>query len=197
LLGNYYFQADAPPQKYMRDFVMKRLGSAVDHHAMILEVGPGNHPIFSFDEYGNWYAVDKFYDGSGILFGTRSWARNAYPGDRIYTGGWENLSSIRELKPHRNGFDLIVASHSYEHVFKPIQSLIEAGIMLKPGGYIFLFVPDGFSDDPSSRREPSHTLYLVPEMIEEFFWYSGQFTKPEIGVFRPNADYYVVAQKKK
>ena len=67
--------------------------------------------------------------------------------------------------------------------------------MLKNGGYIVLFVPDGFSDDPSARNEMTHTLYLVPEMINEFFLYSNVFAKPTIETFRPNADYFIIAQK--
>jgi SAM-dependent methyltransferase len=63
-------------------------------------------------------------------------------------------------------FDLLVASHSYEHVFKPIQSLIEAAKMLRSGGVLVLFVPDGFSDEPAARNEPTHTLYIVPDMIK-------------------------------
>ncbi len=194
-IGYYYFEENVPPHVYMRDLIKERIGDKLNHKSYILEIGPGENPIFPFPEYENWYGIDKNYDGNIIRFNNHLWAYKKYPSKRIFEGSWENISQIRQLESFHNKFDFVVASHSYEHVSKPIQSLIEASIMLKSGGYIILFVPDGFSDDPNSRNEMTHTLFLVPDMIEEFFIYSKKYKKPIIQSFRPNADYFVIAQK--
>jgi SAM-dependent methyltransferase len=195
-IGCYYFEADVPPHKYMRDLIKRKIGDNLSTESLILEIGPGDNPIFPFSDFINWYGVDQNYNGNEINFNGNRWASEKYPSDRIFNGDWENISKIEGLKQFHNKYDLVVASHSYEHVIKPIQSLIEASIMLKPGGYLILFVPDGFSDDPSARDEMTHTIYLVPDMINEFFSYSGKFTDPIIETFRPNADYFIMARKK-
>jgi hypothetical protein len=58
-----------------------------------------------------------------------------------------------------------------------------------------MFVPDGFSDDPASRCEMTHTLFLVPQMIEEFFACAGGFQDLKIASFRPNYDLVVSAAR--
>ena len=153
------------------------------------------------------------------------WENPNYALARIIRGEWENLSSvIRGVKPCGASlfvepaslrvagssslaaikkepgllgtFDLVVASHTYEHVFKPIQCLKEAALCLKKGGIIALFVPNGYSDDPAFRTEITHTLFLVPDMIREFFDYSDSFTDVMIENFRPNFDVFISAVKK-
>ena len=66
--------------------------------------------------------------------------------------------------------------------------------MLKDMGILVLFVPDGFSDDPNTK-DPTHTLYVVPGMMEEFFEYAGGFRDITIEKFRPNADLVITAIK--
>ncbi|MGN1154119.1 MAG: methyltransferase domain-containing protein [Candidatus Gastranaerophilaceae bacterium] len=192
-LGMYYFEADADPQKYMADYIKNN--TSIDNLSTILEIGPGNHPIFDFQEYVNWYGTDiNYLDTNQIDFNGRLWANNKYPTDKMFNYGWENLSEIK--KQYNDKFDFIVSSHSYEHVFEPIKSLIEASKILKDDGSIVLFVPDGFSDEPAARGEMTHTLYLVPKMIEEFFMYAGAFYDLKIETFRPNYDYVIVAKKR-
>jgi len=194
IIGNYIFKENAHPQKYMRELVLKK-HPLIDVNSNILEVGPGNSPIFDYSEYKNWFAVDKFYQKDRINFRDLTWAVDLYPSDKICQGAWENLyDSVSENT--KKEFDLIISSHSFEHCFKPISSLIEASKLLKKDGLIVLFVPDGFSDHPSARDEMTHTLYLVPEMITEFFQYADVFYDLEIKSFRPNIDYIITAKKK-
>lgn len=192
-LGMYFFEANADPQKYMAEYIIKN--TKIDEKSKILEVGPGSCPVFDFKDYKNWFGIDKNYlESNSIDFNGHNWARNKYPEDKIFKYSWENISEIK--KKNLNDFDIVVASHSYEHVFEPIKSLLEAADVLKKDGYLILFVPDGFSDEPAARMEMTHTLYLVPKMIEEIFYYSKAFHNLKIESFRPNYDYVIVAQKK-
>ena len=67
--------------------------------------------------------------------------------------------------------------------------------MLRPGGVLAMFVPSGLSDDPVNRSEHTHTLYVVPEMMQEFFGYAGGFRNVAVEWFRPNCDYLVSAER--
>ena len=178
----------------MREFIMSKFPT-INNDSFILEIGPGRSPVFPITDYKNWYAVDKYYQDNKINFRSLNWAINQYPEDRICAGSWETLSDSIKALNKSNEYDLIVSSHSYEHCFKPIASLIEASKVLKKGGILALFVPDGFSDHSSARNEMTHTLYLVPEMIEEFFKYAGVFHELEVVSFRPNADFAIIAKK--
>ena len=42
----------------------------------------------------------------------------------------------------------------------------------------------------------THTLYLVPQMIKEFFEYSNVFYDLNVETFRPNYDYVITAKKR-
>lgn len=195
-LGLYYFEANVSPQKYMKEYIKNKF-SDISFESYILEVGPGEYPIFDFKEYCNWYAADKNFNNGIISFKDFSWAEGKYPKNKIINAGWENISEEfrgNGLESLKGKFDCVVASHSYEHTFKPIKSLIEAGKMLKSSGAIILFVPDAYTDDINTK-DPTHTLYIVPEMIKEFFHYAGCFKDIEVRSFRPNADLVITAIK--
>jgi len=193
MLGLYYFEEKSPPQKYMRDFILKKFPQ-INTSSHILEVGPGENPLFPPEEYKNWYGVDKYFENGVIKFKDLNWAENKYPQERIFSGTFEDLNKIFEPNGLSGRFDLVVGSHSYEHVFKPIESLKQANKVLKPGGVICLFAPNAFSDDPNTK-DLTHTLYIVPEMMEEFFHYAGGFKEIKIEPFRPNADLVITAIK--
>lgn len=190
-LGSYFFEADVPPQKYMREYILKKF-SSIKNDSCILEVGPGEFPVFDFKDFSNWYGVDKFFSGGSIEFRCKGWAKNKYPIEKIKQAEYENLSD--EMKNMVEKFDLVVGSHSYEHTLKPILSLRESFKMLKKGGILVLFVPDGFSDDINSK-DPTHTLYINKDMMIEFFEAAGGFENIEIKTFRPNADLVISAIK--
>ena len=170
MLGLYYFEKNVPPHRYMREYILKKFPQ-INTDSNILEVGPGENPIFPIDKFINWYAVDKYYKNGVIKFKDLNWAKNKYPTERIFSGAFEDLKQIFEPKGLSGKFDIIVASHSYEHVFKPIESLKQAKKMLVREGILCLFVPDAFTDDPNTK-DPTHTLYIIPEMMEEFFHYA-------------------------
>lgn len=192
-LGLYYFQADTPPQKFMRQYILEN-NPNINPATKILEIGPGDQPIFPWTTYQNWYAVDRYLQNGVINFKENHWAENKYPTDRIATGSFENLSEIAILKKYLNDFDLVVASHSYEHTPQPLKALHEVAKMLKSGGKIIFFVPNGYSDDLNTK-DPTHTIYLNPEMIQEFFAAAGGFQAVTVQDYRPNADLVITAIK--
>jgi SAM-dependent methyltransferase len=193
LLGNYYFKANTPPQSFMRERITKAFPQ-ITNDSLILEVGPGDLPLFPPKEYRNWTGCDPFWDGEAIHFRQMNWAKGRYPQGKMRCGSWENLS---ETYPNLVGkIDIVAGSHSFEHSSRPISALREAARMLKHGGILALFVPDGFSEDPSNQ-DPTHTIYVVPGMLEEFFSCVGGFEQIQIEPFRPNADLFVSAIRKR
>jgi len=193
LLGLYYFQANTPPQKFMLNFILDD-NPQINNNSKILEVGPGDNPIFLFKDYPNWIGVDKYFFNNSIEFKENNWAINKYPKDKIFNGSFENLSEIFPLSDLVGQFDLIVGSHSYEHAIQPIKALKQTGKMLKSNGKLIIFVPIGYSDDINTK-DPTHTVYINPLMITEFFEAAGGFTDIKIKDYRPNADYFISATK--
>lgn len=194
-LGMYYYKENADPQPFMFEYI-KKLVPIFKYDYNIAEIGPGKCPIIADKSFTNWIGIDYNYKDGKIDFNGRIWDIGNYPTTKVYKGTWENCSSIPELKDKIGKFDFVIGSHSFEHVFEPIKSLNSAAELLKQEGYIVLFVPDGFSDEPAARNEMTHTLYLVPDMIKEFFKYSDKYKNLKIESFRPNYDYVITAQKK-
>jgi SAM-dependent methyltransferase len=191
-LGLYFFAASLPPQKFMAEHIQREFPE-INANSKILEIGPGQVPIFNYQNYPNWLGVDKFFRDGQIDFKAQAWAKNKYPSGKIINASFENLSTAIDSN-WLGSFDLVVSSHAYEHTLKPIQALREMAKMLKVGGLLVLFVPDGFSDDPLAK-DPTHTLYINPAMMQEFFAASAGFTDIEIKSFRPNADLIISARK--
>ena len=58
-----------------------------------------------------------------------------------------------EVIPLRNSsVDVAVCNHSLEHFEKPQPALLELNRVIKPGGYLWVAVPDGFSFDDGLYR---------------------------------------------
>ncbi len=191
LLGNYFFSPNTGPWEFMREEIHYRIRN-LSTASVILEVGPGEHPVFPPELYPNWHMCDPNYDGASINFKQFSWASQKYLPERSSTASWDTMADI--LITLHGQCDLVFGCHSYEHTFKPITALRQAHRLLRPGGWLAMFVPDGFSEDPN-LHDPTHTLYIVPGMMEDFFAAAGGFTPPIIEPFRPNADLLILAQK--
>lgn len=190
LIGGYYFEETIPPQKFMNYYIKDKF-KELNYDSKILEIGPGEYPLFDFNKYNNWVAVDPNYYDNKIQFEHREWAVGKYPTDKIIRCDWSKLSE----QLSENSFDFVVSSHVFEHVFKPITCLKEAYKVLKPNGKLVMFVPDGYMCDFNLRLEVTHMLYLVPDMIEEFFYYAGGFKDITVEQFRPDYDIVITATK--
>lgn len=190
-MGAYYFEAEAGPQKYMQKYILDHIPT-ITPKSIILEVGPGNLPIFYEKDFPNWYGIDRNNRNGIIYFSGKEWG-GFY--SHLYTGGWENIASVVDAEIEMKKFNLVCGSHSFEHCFKPVTALKESGNVLEKGGYLVLFVPDGFSTW-QGNYDKTHTLYMVPDMIEEFFYYAECFELEKCEQFRPNMDLVVIARKK-
>lgn len=195
-IGSYVFEKKSPPQKYMANYITRKFTS-INYDTKILEIGPGDNPLFDEKKYSNWIGLDKGYQmtnlGSTIMFHNYIWGRGKY--DKLYEGSWESISEDCHKIGYKDKFDLVCGSHSFEHCMKPISALRESAKVLKKGGILVLFVPDGYSLNPANK-DYTHTIYLTPPMIDEFFNIADCYENVEVEVFRPNLDYVITAIKK-
>jgi len=190
IVGGYYFEEKTPPQKYM-NYYIKNNFPGLTKDSYILEVGPGDYALFDHNKYPNWVAIDKNYEDGKINFEHREWGIDKYPKDRMISSNWSEVSKHFD----NNKFDFVVSSHTFEHVEKPITVLKETFKVLKPNGYLIMFVPDGYMCDYNLRLEVTHTLYLTKDMINEFFKYAEGFADINTGTFRPDYDIVISARK--
>lgn len=189
-MGAYYFEKNADPQKYMKKYILEKIPS-IDAQSCILEMGPGNLPLFAENEYINWRGID-YNNKEGIIeFSGKNWG-GFY--QHIFTGGWDNISEVVQAEIDLKKYDLVCGSHSFEHCFKPITALREVTKVLKPGGHLAIFVPDGFSTW-EGNYDRTHTLYMVPDMVEDFINSAGGLELLICEQFRINMDLVVIAQK--
>ena len=191
-MGAFVYGKGIDPQPYMKQALVNRFPELKDKESYILEVGPGNLPIFDESEYRNWYGVDINYNNGVINFNEQLWGKNKYT--KIYTGGWENLSEVVLDRISNIRFDLVCGSHSYEHNHKPVKALKESANVLKTGGILALFVPDGYSTW-FGNYDRTHSMYLTSEMIEDLFDAVGCFEEVNCEQFRPNMDLIITAKR--
>jgi len=88
--------------------------------------------------------------------------------DKLFNERWNH---INELEKITDKFDLIYGSHSLEHV-QNIQSFkSEARRILKPGGYIFLEVPNGNCSSNGAQLNKvdiPHTYYFEKNFFNDW-----------------------------
>ncbi len=191
-MGAYYFEENENPQKYMREYILRNFEN-INNNSKIMEVGPGDNPLFLEEDYSHWHACDINYSNGEIHFSNNEWAKGKYI--NIFNGGWENLSEVCKKNNIRCDFDVVCGSHSFEHSYKPITALKEAGKILKSQGILVLFVPDGNSTW-EGNYDQTHAIYMVPEMVTEFFEYADCFEDITCEQFRVNMDLVITAKKK-
>jgi len=89
-------------------------------------------------------------DGIGVEIGA---FKNPVPGikpfyvDRCATYAYEStnaefICAAHDLPFHSHSLDYVVSSHVLEHLANPVRALLEWHRVLKPGGIIYLVVPD-------------------------------------------------------
>jgi hypothetical protein len=127
LMGAYTFGTGVEPHSFMREYILKAL-PGINNQSKIMEVGPGNCPLFSEDEYPNWYGCDVNYNEGHIDFSGKIWGKGLYK--KIYNGSWDNLASVCKSHDILPEFALVCGCHSFEHTYKPVSALQETAQIL-------------------------------------------------------------------
>lgn len=81
-------------------------------------------------------------------------------------------------------FDLVVLNHTLEHMDKPDEVLIKICRILKPGGYVYVDVPNFGS--LASKLLGKKWPYLLPEE------HKSQFTRKSLAILLERADFKIV-----
>ncbi len=161
--------------------------------ASILEIGALDSPTYGSDE-----GRVKFADfASRESLSSRSKANPRYEFDRLVPVDYviPDTSCFKTI-PER--FDLIIANHVVEHVPDVIGWLHELGLLLRPGGLLFLSVPDRRYTFDIARRE-SNFIDLVrrhrarqskPEFADilDHFWHHKDVSTADLWAGGQNYD---------
>jgi len=117
------------------------------------------------------FSKDTVWHKSGSLY-------NYHPGKngKVFIGEGTNLQEIEN-----NSYDIILSSHSLEHMANPLQGVKEWLRVLKPKGYIILVLPDKNNTfdhkrdvtkfevlkDKFDRQVGENDLSCLPEILEK------------------------------
>ena len=154
---------DRKSEKPIKDFVRKirynlfgslpflgrrrNMGETAKAHARRLREG-------FFDKYCQGYGLDIGYGGDPVVENVRGW--DFEHGDAHYLKGLDDES-----------FDFVYASHLLEHLPDTETALTHWWRVLKPGGYLLLFVPhrDLYEKKQTlpSRFNDDHAHFFMPE----------------------------------
>jgi hypothetical protein len=167
LLGEGFLEKGMAAEEFMHQRIAERFPQ-IGCAAAILEIGGGARPIFA------------------------ATGRPGYAAARLPARGWDELGEIEKQQP--GSFDMVAANHSFQTCFDPIRALRQAARLLKPGGILTLFVPDGFSLDRPDRSS-AEAFAAVPELLREFFETAGGYENIHIEPLLPNVDLFVSAQR--
>ena len=125
----------------MTDRVTHLRAGATREHTRIIEIGPSHAPIAPKADGWRSFAVDHTDQaGLRVKFADLEVDLDAIePVDAIWSGGALDAAVPPDLA---GSFDLLIASHVFEHLPDPIRFLDAASRLLKPEGVISLAIPD-------------------------------------------------------
>lgn len=191
-LGTYSLGLNGPPHALMREYIQSRFD--LTENSLILEIGPGANPLFPKGKYMSTNSIDKYaVQGWKLFYGnvTNSISTADFQGSYSTI---DQITEIADIIQKTGKFEFVVGCHSFEHETRPLKGLRNIYSILRKGGHVILFVPDGYSDD-ISIRDSTHAMYLTPDMIQELFEEIGGFKNLSIEPFRPNLDIVISAKK--
>ena len=152
---DFYAYQDLMPKKSLLKKVLRNVllvgmdtkDPKFDNPGKILDIGCGSGQFLSKMKDKGWdcYGVEVSSDASEI--GNKSADLN------IFTG------SLVDASFPSNHFEYIRSNHSFEHVYNPNETMSEIYRILKPGGKLFIGVPNIES--------------LNAQIFGEYWWYLG------------------------
>jgi hypothetical protein len=114
--------------------------------------------------------LDVACGGDKIIPSAVGFDGRALPGVDIFGDHddiWEKIRSFRKDKRFTNVFDTIFSSHFLEHCPDQWGTIYDWSMMLKSGGHLVLYLPDG--DHYDNKGNPEH---MVDMKYEPFmFWF--------------------------
>jgi len=140
------------------DYVMNHLNLSVE--ARVMEIGCG----------GGWN-LKPFADAGMSVCGLDPSPQLTTFGRQIgmdlRVGGIDNLEIFED-----NHQDLIILSHVLEHFPNPITALLNIIPYLKPGGEVYIEVPDG-TNFAIGALQNAHTYLFTPATLEHYSAHAG------------------------
>lgn len=111
---------------------------------------------------------------------SQGWQTSGYEPDAAYaeslakTIGFPVLSGEPALRAHAGEFDLVTFNFSFEHLFEPLRTLELAVACLKPGGEIYIVVPNIESREAAIFKDrwfhldpPRHITFFTKHLLGE------------------------------
>ncbi|MHA1279881.1 MAG: class I SAM-dependent methyltransferase [Candidatus Helarchaeota archaeon] len=101
------------------------------------------------------------------------------PSNACFINGHKNINLVQSLSENipfpANTFDIVHANHVFEHFSNPLRSAYEVNRVLKPGGLIFIEVPNQFDNvmflrDKLFNRIPQRKRTI--RSIHHFYFFS-------------------------
>jgi len=165
--GVYYrnYRLHAGPTRFMRAAAKALVGhcyfSDPGHGRSMLDFGCGNGIYLQDMQKLGWKPYGYEFDP-------------AYAADLEKRIGLPVLSGEDALKQHEGFFDLLTFNFSFEHLAEPLHLLELAAKCLKPGGLIYIVVPniEGreaaiFKDRWFHLDPPRHLTFFTKDMLRE------------------------------
>jgi predicted SAM-dependent methyltransferase len=165
----------------------------------IIEYKGNTYPHFQSEGFAAQFAfpfAEKLCKGIGVDVGCmkKEWSfPGSIPIDIDLPGGFHALN----LPFNSDGFDYIFSSHCLEHLENYVSALEYWHSRLKPGGILFLYLPDMNHQSywrPWHNRK--HIHYLFPEFMRLYaedvqLWENVFVSNTDL-----NASFYFIAEKK-
>jgi len=168
----FYQGATAPDQGYIASLNKEvRLAYTARFVADVIGVAPGGVVLDFGCGEGSLFAALRKAGFTGPFYGVEL---NASFGEYASRYGDATVSnSIRSREP----VDLAVVNHVLEHLDDPISSLREIGRLIKPGGHIYIDVPDAEEYDKIYDLHIAHIYHFTERTLRCLVERAGFFVE--------------------
>ena len=151
---DYQAATTAPKERHLR----KRRAEAAKRTAQVEGLlSPGMRTLDFGCGSGEFVGamLEKGFDAHGFEPGDTygNFARSLY-GDRISVTGWQDFVATEP-------FDLVTCFHVVEHLRDPVAAMRQMAEWTRPGGLVYVEVPDLGTDDPNKGFGALHFAHLT------------------------------------